>query len=140
MSVSVCTILDTNAPASWSVGRTALWGILLDGVRYLERRYQYNKWWFGTAHSENVPGQDWTDHHSSETKEVKCGRKTLSCLTRYMNYIGTWLKLSHGSTRSRSWRIRCVNRTEIRLSLWYYTQGSAQIGRKAMLVDVRRWS
>ena len=92
MSVSVCTILDTNAPASWSVGRTALWGILLDGVRYLERRYQYNKWWFGTAHSENVPGQDWTDHHSSETKEVKCGRRTLSFLTRYMNYIGTLVK------------------------------------------------
>ncbi len=57
-----------------------------------------------------------------------------------MNYIGTLVKTIQWEHAEQIVENTMCNRTEIRLSLWYYTQGSAQIGRKAMLVDVRRWS
>lgn len=52
--------------------------------------------------------------------------------------ISAWLKLSRGTAHGADRvRVRCVNHMEIRLSYGIEAQGSAQISRKATLVDRR---
>ena len=70
------------------------WDTLSWSARYLEWRYQYKKWWFGAAHSENAPGANMTEHLHICSERGWMRKKDLICLTRIDSVH--WLKLSRG--------------------------------------------